>query len=157
MREGLVAYRATGAALNYPYFLGNLAQACGKAARFEDGLTAVAEALALVEKTEERYHEAKLYQLKGDLTLKQFNLRNLQTTIQKQVEESFQKSLEIARRQSAKTFELGAIMSLARLLRDTGRRDEARAMLADIYHWFTEGFDTADLIDAKALLDELTR
>ena len=71
--------------------------------------------------------------------------------------ECFRDAIEVARRQSAKSWELRATMSLARLLRDTGRRDEARTMLADIYNWFTEGFDTADLKDAKALLDELGR
>jgi predicted ATPase len=156
MRDGLAAYRTTGAGLLNPYFLAMLADACGLAARFEEGLTAVAEAIAIMERSEEHIYEAKLYRLKGELTLKHFSAPSLQSSIQQQAEACFRKSIEIARRQAAKLFELRATTSLARLLRDTGRRDEACAILADIYHWFTEGFDTADLKDAKKLLDELS-
>jgi len=89
--------------------------------------------------------------LKGELLLKQDNSNTAEA------QKCFERAIEIARKQSAKSLELRATMSLARLLDKRGKRDEARAMLADIYNWFTEGFDTADLKDAKALLDELTR
>ena len=91
-----------------------------------------------------------MHRLKGDLLLAQ-NYSNA-----KQAEQSFRDAIEVARRQKAKSWELRATTSLARLLRDTNRRDEARAMLAEIYNWFTEGFDTADLKDAKPLLEELS-
>jgi predicted ATPase/class 3 adenylate cyclase len=155
IREGLASYRATRSALNYPYFLANLAEACKRAERFEEGLAAAEEAIALVEKTGERYHEAKLYQIKGELTLKQPSINSLQSSVHMRAEDCFRKSIEIARGQQARTFELDATTALARLLASQGRRDEARTMLADIYNWFTEGFDTADLKDAKALLDRL--
>jgi predicted ATPase/class 3 adenylate cyclase len=153
--EGLAAYRATGAILFYPYLLSNLAHACGVAARYEDGLTALAEAIAMVERTEEHLYEAKLYQLKGDLKLKKFSAQNLPAA-QQQAEVCFRKSIEIARRQKAKSFELSAAVSLSRLWMQREKKAEARQMLAEIYGWFTEGFDTLDLKDARALLDELS-
>jgi predicted ATPase len=155
MHEGLAALQATGAALFSPYYLGLLAHACETAARFEDGLTALAEAIAMLERTEEHLYEARLYRQKGELTLKLSTVRSSQSSVHQQAEACFRKSIEIARRQEAKSFELPATTSLARLLRDTDRRDEARTMLAAIYNWFIEGFDTADLKDAKALLNEL--
>jgi predicted ATPase/class 3 adenylate cyclase len=155
MREALAGYLATGTALGHAHFLSYLADACGTAAKFEEGLAAVAEALALAESTGERDFEAWLYELKGDLVLNCVDARRFRSSIQQQAEECFRRSLEIARRQGAKSFELRTATSLARLLRDTNRRDEARAMLAEIYNWFTEGFDTADLKDAKILIDEL--
>ena len=94
-------------------------------------------------------YEAETNRLKGELLLKQENSNAAEA------QSCFERAIEIARKQSAKSFELRATMSLARLLAKKGRRDEARAMLADIYDWFTEGFDTADLNDAKALLEEL--
>src|ERR1019366_10406499 len=96
----------------------------------------------------QRWEEADIYRMKGEMLLMQGDSRTTDA------EQFFRKAVDIARSQTAKFLELRPTMSLARLLRDTGRRDEARAMLADIYHWFTEGFDTADLKDAKALLDE---
>ena len=128
-----------------------MAEAYRKVGRTEPGLDALNEAVNLVDKTGTRCYEAELYRLKGELLLMQ-NAMNVA-----QAENSFQQAIELARKQSAKSWELRATTSLARLLRDTGRRDEARAMLAEIYDWFTEGFDTADLKDAKALLDELSR
>ena len=108
------------------------------------------EDLARFEKSGARLHEAELYRLKGEATL------ICDPSATAEAEACFHEAIEIARRQSAKSWELRATVSLARLLRDTGRRSEARAMLAQIYNWFTEGFDTADLKDAKALLDELS-
>ena len=118
--------------------------------RLNDGLSALAEAQAVANETEGRGYDAEIYRLKGELLLKQDDSNAAEA------QSCFQRAIEIARNQSAKSWELRATMSLARLLAKQGRRDEARAMLADIYGWFTEGFDTADLKDAKALLDELS-
>ncbi len=107
------------------------------------------EALAVVEQTGERTYEAEVHRTKGELLL----AKGASNT--RQAEQSFRAAIEIARGQKGKSWELGAATSLARLLRDTNRRDEARAMLANIYNWFTEDFDTVDLKQAKALLEEL--
>jgi predicted ATPase len=107
------------------------------------------EALVFADEKEDRYCEAETYRLKGELLLKQ-NDSNIE-----EAENCLRSAIEIAREQSAKSWELRATTSLAQLLKKQGYRDEARSMLADIYNWFTEGFDTADLKDAKALLEEL--
>jgi predicted ATPase len=107
------------------------------------------EALAAADEHEDRHHEAEIHRLKGELLLRQDGSNAAQA------QSCFERAIEIARKQSAKSLELRATTSLARLLDKQGRRDQARAMLAEIYNWFTEGFDTADLKDAKALLDEL--
>jgi predicted ATPase len=117
--------------------------------RFERGLDALTEALTIADENEDRYYEPETYRLKGELLLKQ-NDSNVE-----EAENCFRRAIEIARNQSAKSWELRATTSLARLLVQHGRRDEARTRLAEIYNWFTEGFDTADLEDANALLDEL--
>ena len=117
--------------------------------RLDDGLSALTEALAAADEHEIRFYEAEMHRLKGELLLRQDDSNAAEA------QSCFQRAIEIARNQSAKSWELRATMSLARLLAKQGHRDEARAMLADIYGWFTEGFDTADLKDAKALLDEL--
>jgi len=144
MREGLAALNRT----TRPQYLCLLAKACIETGRLHDGLSALTEALALADEHELRAYEAEANRLMGDLLLKQ----NSNTA---EAQSCFQRAIQIARKQSGRSWELRATMSLARLLRDTNRRDEARAMLAEIYNWFTEGFDTADLKDAKALLDEL--
>jgi predicted ATPase len=118
--------------------------------RLGDGLSALTEALAATDKYEDRAFEAEADRLKGELLLKQDESNVAEAR------GCYQRAIEIARKQSAKSLELRATMSLARLFAKQGRRDEARAMLVDIYGWFTEGFDTADLKDAKALLDELS-
>jgi class 3 adenylate cyclase/tetratricopeptide (TPR) repeat protein len=128
------------------YALAEAYQASGEA---HEGLEVLRDAQELMERTGERHWAADLSRLKGELTLQNT------PTATAEAEAAFHQAIEIARSQSAKLYELRATTSLARLLRDTGRRDEARAKLADIYNWFTEGFDTADLKDAKALLDEL--
>jgi class 3 adenylate cyclase/predicted ATPase len=151
IQEGLAASRATGAELWRPYFLCLLAESYVKTGRLDDGLRALTEALAAADQHENRFYEAETHRLKGELLLR----RN--TAKATEAEQCFRLAIETARRQSAKSFELRATMNLARLLASQGRRDEARAMLAEIYGWFTEGFDTADLKDAKALLDELDR
>jgi predicted ATPase len=115
----------------------------------EAGLTTLAEALALVEKTGERWYEPEMYRLKGALLLQQ-SLDN-----QVEAENCFHHAISIARSQQAKSFELRTATSLARLWHQRGKRQEAYDLLAPVYNWFTEGFDTADLQDAKALLDAL--
>jgi predicted ATPase len=156
MRQGLAAYRATGSGVWRPYFLALLAEAYGKVGQSEEGLSVLAEALATVNKTGERFYEAELYRLKGELTLAQFSVQGLASSVQKEAEECFLKAIEIARRQSAKSWELRATMSLARLWQQQGKQHAARNTLSEIYSWFTEGFDTKDLQEAKALLEELS-
>jgi len=109
---------------------------------------------ALVDKTGERYYEAELYRLKGQLTL-QSKVPGPKSKVEKEAEECFLKAIEIARQQQAKSLELRAVMSLSRLWQQQGKKKQARQMLAEIYGWFTEGFDTKDLQEAKALLEEL--
>jgi predicted ATPase len=151
MRQGMVALRAIGGELGPPYFLALLAEAHGKAGHAEEGLSVLSEALAAMEKTGERYYEAELYRLKGELLL-QSKVRGPKSEAP---EKYFRQAIDVARRQSAKSFELRAAMSLARLRRSQGKKKEASRMLSEIYGWFTEGFDTADLQEAKALLEEL--
>jgi predicted ATPase len=149
LHAGLQAYRTPGGKVHGPHWLALLAEACLAAGRIEEGLSAVREALAETEETEARYYEAELNRLKGELLL-----------ASKEPDESaaqalFLKAIEIARAQQAKSWELRAAESLARLLAHQGRCEEARAVLAPVYGWFTEGFDTADLKEAKGLLNEL--
>ncbi len=126
-----------------------LAEACGRAGEPEEGLRALAEAFAVLERTGERRREAEVHRLKGELLLL------LPGRDEAAAATCFGRALAIARNQSAKALELRAAMSLARLWRDRGKRAEARDLVAPIYGWFTEGFDSPDLRDAKALLDEL--
>jgi class 3 adenylate cyclase/predicted ATPase len=154
IREGLTTYRATGAEVWLPYFLALLADAYGKVGQFDKGLPLLAQALATVDRTEERFWEAELYRLKGDLMLHS-KVHDSHSRVEKEIEDCFLKAIEIARKQQAKSPELRAVMSLSRLLQYQGKREQAQSMLADIYGWFTEGFDTADLKEAKALLEEL--
>jgi predicted ATPase len=149
MRHGLAALRATGAALRLPYYLALLAEACGRTGQAEEGLTLLAEALALVHKTGEAWTEPELHRLKGELLL------SLSADNHAEAEGCFHQALAAARRQQAKSLELRAATSLSRLWQQQGKRVEAHQLLAEIYGWFTEGFDTADLQDAKALLEEL--
>jgi class 3 adenylate cyclase/predicted ATPase len=149
LTQGLIAHRATGAELRRPYYLALLAQAYDIMGQPEIGLTALVEALTLTDTTGERWYEAELYRLKGALLLQ------LASDNQAEAENCFHQSLDIARNQQAKSWELRAATSLARLWQQQGKHDEARQVLGDVYGWFTEGFDTADLKDAKALLDAL--
>ncbi len=150
MCQGLVAYRATGAEIHRPYFLGLLAEAYGKVGQPEEGLTVLVETLETVNKTEERNWEAELHRGKGELLLMQ------QGQKVGEAEECFRQALDTARRQQAKSFELRAALSLGRLWARQGKRKEARELLTGIYSWFTEGIDTPDLVDARALLDDLS-
>jgi predicted ATPase len=149
--QGLTAYRATGAELNRPWCLSLLAEARGTQGEPEIGLTVLTEALALIGTTGERWYEAELYRLKGELLLQQ------SSDNQATAETYFQQAITVAQHQQAKSFELRAATSLAKLWQSQGKHQEAYDLLAPIYGWFTEGFDTADLIEAKALLDELER
>ncbi len=167
MRQSLAIWRAMGAELNRPYCLALLADACGRVARAEEGLALLAEALAAVDKTEERYYEAELYRLKGELSLQSRQVKAGQDKsktsqdksedwrLESEAEECFLKAIEIARQQQAKSLELRAVMGLSRLWQQQGKKEGARKLLAEIYGWFTEGFDTKDLQEAKALLEEL--
>jgi predicted ATPase len=177
MHQGLVAQLAMGTKLSRPPSLALLAEAYGKVGQVEEGFTLLAEALALVDKTGDRVSEAELYRLKGMLMLqsktslgqtsdksltsqnksKDTNTQHLtpSTQAEAEAEACFLTAIEISRRQQAKSLELRAAMSLSRLWQQQGKKDEARQILAEIYNWFTEGFDTKDLQEAKALLDEL--
>jgi predicted ATPase len=184
MRQGLTASRATGAELWRPSFLALLAETYGKVGQAEEGLPLLAEALAAIAKTGERYYEAELYRLKGELTL-QSQVPSPKSQIEQTLpgrvgiahqnvgiaeagtvggahptretgaEGYFLKAIEIARRQQAKSLELRAVMSLARLWQQQGKRKEGHALLAEIHGWFTEGFATKDLQEAKVLLNSL--
>jgi predicted ATPase len=147
--EGLSAYHATRGELGRPYWLTLLAEAYEKTGRLEDGLSVLEEALAFANNRGDKISTSEIHRLKGELLLRRDD-GNAPEAIS-----CFDRAIEIAHSQSAKSYELRATTSLAKLLASQGRRDEARTMLADIYNWFTEGFDTADLKDAKALLDEL--
>jgi predicted ATPase len=182
VRQGLAAYRPTRAELAWPHWLALLADVYGKRGQTQEGLATVAEALARLEKTGERWYEAELHRLKGELVL-QSKVQSPRSKVQKsskfkvqgskskvdtphfafripqleaEAEAYFLKAIEIARKQQTKSFELRATMSLARLWQQQGKTEEAWQLLAEIYGWFTEGFDTKDLQEAKALLAELT-
>jgi len=134
--------------MNQPYLLALLAEAYGQVGQPAQGLALVAEALAMVDQGELRYYEAELYRLKGELL-------RMQGEEEVAVEANFRRAMDIARGQAAKSLELRAGISLGRLLQKQGRPDKAREILAGVYDWFTEGFDTVDLKEAKALLDAL--
>ena len=152
MRRGLAALRATGAALRLPYYLALLAEACGQTGQATEGLALLAEALALVDTTGEHWWEAELHRLRGELLRKaEGGVRKAELTAEK----CFQQALAIAHRQHAKSLELRAAMSLSRLWQQQRKRTETHQFLAEIYGWFTEGFNTADLQEAKALLQKL--
>jgi predicted ATPase len=147
---GIATTRGMGAAAELPWYLALLAGAHAIVGQTAEGLDAIAEALALVASTKERFYEAEIYRLKGELLLKQGG-----PDTAAEAETCFRQALDIAQVQSAKSWELRAATSLARLRRDQGKRAEAHDLLAPVYGWFSEGFDTADLKDAKALLEEL--
>jgi class 3 adenylate cyclase/predicted ATPase len=151
LRQGIAAVRATGAALGGPYRCTLLADVSDHLGHTDDALQALAEAHTLVEQQEERWWEAEVCRLRGVLRLRQTG------TPPAEAEAWLQRALDVARRQEAKALELRAAMSLARLWQQQGKQAEARALLAPIYGWFTEGFDTADLQEAKALLEALSR
>jgi predicted ATPase len=149
MRQGIATKQATQTRTGLPRQLTRLAEAYGNSGQAEAGLVVLAEALAVMDTTGDRRREADLYRLKGELLLRQA------VPDAPQAEACFQQALAITRRQQAKSWELRAAMSLSRLWQQQGKRTEARELLAPIYGWFTEGFDTADLQEARALLDVL--
>jgi predicted ATPase len=176
--KGLDSWKAIGAAVGHPSWLAQLAEAYERMGRVEEGLVVLTEALAVTNKNEERWWEAELYRLKGELLLQskvqdskskaqslKSDLRKLRLGTKKpqtaaadlevEAERAFQVALSISRRQQAKSLELRAAVSLARLWQRQGESTEARRILSEVYNWFTEGFDTVDLREAKALLDEL--
>ncbi len=150
IRQGLSDYSATGGRLAQSEFYSALAAACGKAGRPREGLEAVDFGLAVGRDGGESFYQGELHRIRGELIL----IEDAAKT--SDAERLFRTAIDVARRQQARSFELRATMSLARLLAKQGRRDEARTMLSEVYNWFTEGFDTADLKEAKALLDELS-
>jgi len=174
IRQGLAAFRSTGTGLGWPYNLALLAEAHGGMGQAEDGLSAVAEALAEVDKTGERFCEAELYRLQGELILQKDRQqtkghvrrpsRKTRTqhraphakTVEREAEACFVKAIAIAQQQHAKSWELRATMSLARLWQQQGNQHEAHQVLSEVYSWFTEGFDTKNLREAKALLNQLS-
>jgi predicted ATPase len=175
IHEGLAALRATGAELLRPYVLALLAEAYRKAGQAEEGLRVLDEALMTVRDTEERWWEAELYRLKGELLLRQATGKGdsrtaptaTATVAEVEIGEAGRlpaivaaetcllQALNIARRQQAKSLELRAVLSLSELWQRQDKGHVARGLLAETYGWFTEGFTTADLKEAKALLDEL--
>jgi predicted ATPase len=147
--RGLTAVRAAGTVAHTPHLFTGLAEAHARLGQPVEGLNCLAEAAGITETTEERYHEAELHRLRGDL----LNA----TGDPSAAERSYHRALDVAKRQSAKLFELRASISLARLWCKQGKRGEARDLLASTYNWFTEGFGTPVLDEAKVLLQELAQ
>jgi DNA-binding SARP family transcriptional activator/predicted ATPase len=150
MQQGLADYEATGAKLSRSLFLATLAEVYGKTGQVEEGLALLAEALVFANQGGERLWEADIYRLKGELLLKAKAERRKASP--ESPEDCFLEAIKIARAQQAKFLELRATMSLCRLWQKQGKREKARQMLVEIYNWFSEGFDTADLKEAKELL-----
>jgi predicted ATPase len=149
INSAITGYRSTGATLFTTSFLSYLALACADLGKFDDARRYIGEAMAAIETTKERWFEAEVNRIAGEIALK-----SPQPDATK-AEEYFERALAVARKQQARSWELRAATSMARLWRDQGKRDEARELLAPVYGWFTEGFDTLDLREAKALLDAL--
>ena len=142
--DGIASWNATGSVILQPYFLALLAEAYVSNGRPADALATLDEALAVTERTDERYFEAELYRLKGEL-------QNDASA----GEALFQRSIAIARRQAAKSFELRAALSIGRLYVQQGRKREGQHLVAEVYSWFTEGFDTPDLKEATAFFENV--
>jgi len=149
LRRGMAAYRATRSELMIPYWCALLSRACGIAGQIGEAVTLLNDAAQIAKRTGERFFAAELSRHKGQLRLRQGHAQA--------AEELYRKALDIAEEQGAKLWELRAAVSLARLWGEQGRRAEAGDLLAPVYGWFTEGFDTADLREAKELLDALSR
>ncbi len=146
IRQGAADYVATGAAVGEPNHLAMVAEVCGKAGHVEEGLALLTRALEITHRNEERWCEAKLHLLRGEL------LRMQGAEAAPCVEACFQRAISVARQQQAKSWELRAVISLCRLWQGRGEREKARRCLVDVYHWFTEGFDTPDLQEARSLV-----
>ena len=156
LHQALEIYQATGVRFTLTELFGSLAEAYGMAGDNEKGLEFMSQVLAEVERGGERYYEAELYRLKGELLLKKAEKDDDQAAMEKEAEACFQKSLAVARQQMAKSFELRTAVSLGRLLKKQGKESEARKLLEEVYSWFTEGFDTPDLKEAKSFIEELS-
>jgi predicted ATPase len=150
MQEGLSALRALRAEVMLPDLLALVIEAHRKSGNLEEGQSLLTEALTLIDTMAMRSSAAELYRLAGECRLAQAR-PNVQ-----EAGRYFQQALDLARQQQAKLFELRAAMSLSRLWQQQGQRAQARQLLAEVYVWFTEGFDTADLQEARALLTELS-
>ena len=147
--SGITAWRSTGATLLTPCHLSNLAKAYAELGQFDDAWRCIGEAMTVVDTTKESWCEAEINRVAGEIAL-----MSPEPDAAK-AEAYFERALAVARQQQAKSWELRAAMSLARLWRDQGKVQQARELLAPVYGWFTEGFDTRDLKEAKALLEEL--
>jgi len=147
--SGIAAWRSTGSTLWIPFFLSHLARAYAELGQFEEAWRSIGEATAMMENTKETWCEAEVHRIAGEIALK-----SPQPDAAK-AEACFRRALAVAREQQAKSWELRAAMSLARLWRDQGKVQQARELLAPVYGWFTEGLDTRDLKEAKALLKSL--
>ena len=147
--SAITAWRSTGSTLWMPFSLSYLVIAYAELHQFDDAWRCIAEAMSAVENTKERWCDAEINRMAGEIALMS------PSPDAAKPETYFERALAVARTQQAKSWELRAAMSMARLWRDQGKRDEARELLAPVYGWFTEGFDTRDLKEAKALLDEL--
>jgi len=143
--SGITAALSTGATVGTPYWLSNLASAHAKLGQLDDALRCIGEAMMAVEATNERWWEAEVNRIAGEIA----------EPDRVKAEAYFQRAFAVARDQQAKSWELRAAMSMARLWRDQGKREQARDRLASVYGWFTEGFDTLELKEAKALFGEL--
>jgi predicted ATPase len=153
IQQGLAALQVIGAALRRPYYLALLAEAYGDSGQSNEGLRVLVEAFIEVQKTGERFWEAELYRLKGEFLLMPAGGIEVRLARTEAAAVCFHQALDIARQQQARSLELRAAMSLGRLWQRQGKRDAARQLLAEVYAWFTEGFDTADLLAARALLE----
>jgi predicted ATPase len=149
LQQATVELAGIGSGIAAPAILGLLAGALGKIGRHDDALAALGLGVAQAEQQGQHFYDAELHRLRAEILL------DMDSNAIEEPEALFGQSLEVARRQEAKTFELRAATSLARLWQRQGKRDAARALLAPVYAWFTEGFDTRDLKDAKALLNAL--
>ena len=169
LRQGLAAHEATCTELVRPHFLALLAEALGKNGQAEEGLRVLEEALTLGHSNGQSYYQAELFRIKGEVLLMQDTGRRLSRAAMGRkavveaerpavanAEDCFNQSIEIAQRQKAKSLELRALMSMARLYQNQGKQAQARSRLTQVYARFTEGFDTMDLREAKALLNELS-
>ena len=154
LQDGLKALRATGAGIVIPHFTLWLAEAYGRAGRFDEAFSTLDEAESLAHACKELFNEAELHRIRGELLLARAGSDDPSATAE--AEACFNRALETARRQRSRSLELRAATSLARLFRRQSRPDQAREILAPVYEWFTEGFETGDLVDARALLDGLT-
>jgi predicted ATPase len=149
LTSGITAFRSAGTTLWMPLYQSCLARAYAELGQFDDAWSSIGDAMTAVETTKESWYEAEVNRMAGEIALK------LPEPDAAKAEGYFERALAIARSQEAKSWELRGAMSMARLWRDQGKLDEARDLLAPIYGWFTEGFDTLDLKEAKALLEEL--